>query len=231
MQAVSLLAVWWSLNRIAFTQVCLCKYVFALGYNPHDIKLLHPGVRILAEPPLAALPRQVQQDFDSKLLLRTISKTRRDAFHQLSDCKLTGTISQQGIFETNNFFLGDKQDVAAVFAITSRFNHSCVHNCTHTWNSNLGMMTVHTDQQVRSGDQLTVSYRNFIYCDRKSRQDSLRNQFNFSCHCEVSSVRFVECTKAVWMVSCVCAYLNPAPCVFKQLHCSCTPGEMHLTVK
>lgn len=162
--------------------------------------MLHAGVRILAEPLLVALPSYVegQKPSSNAMLLRAVPMSRKDAFHQLFDCRPTGgPINPQGIFDTNSFLLDSK---ACVFVITSRFNHSCAANCTHTWNSNLGMMTVQTDGKVSCGEELTVAYSNYCTDSWRVRQDALKIKYNFSCHCEVGGMQLKEGDRASFQV-------------------------------
>ncbi|MEW5298630.1 MAG: hypothetical protein WDW36_001726 [Sanguina aurantia] len=145
---------------------------------------LPAGVRILAEPPL--FTRAVNTPSASvETLLAPFSTAQQASFYQLRDCKLSGgPATAEGIMNTNSFCLGRFPTREGIFLTTARFNHSCVPNCYHAWNSSLGMMTVHTNSEVTSGDELMLSYGDYYSMDRGHRQVVLRGRYNFACGCK-----------------------------------------------
>lgn len=146
------------------------------------------GTRLFAERPLFTAPINSDKTtmFDDGKLLAALTPAQQDAFHRLYDCRLGGApISDQGTYNTNSFILGEVPTLAGIFILTCRLNHSCLPNCSHSWNSALGVRTVHTDRDVRSGEELTQSYNNFALCGWAARQETLKSQYNFLCCCEV----------------------------------------------
>lgn len=158
----------------------------------HASDHLHAGTRLFAERPLFTVPIHSDKTtmFDDGGLLAALSPAQQDAFHQLYDCRLGGgPTSDQGTYNTNSFILGEVPTLAGIFLLTCRLNHSCLPNCSHSWNSALGMRTVHTDRDVVCGEELTQSYNNFVLCGWAARQETLKSQYNFWCCCEVGEVR------------------------------------------
>jgi hypothetical protein len=62
-----------------------------------------------------------------------------------------------GIFSANDFSTGD--GMLGIFAICSRFNHSCVPNVHHTFNATLHAMTVHAIRDIAAGKQAVQKLR------------------------------------------------------------------------
>lgn len=149
--------------------------------------LLPPGVRIFSEFPL--ITRALDDaTTTTETLLEPLSKAQQVSFSQLHDCKLSGgPVTAKGTYHTNSFRLGEFPTRSGIFLTVSRFNHSCVPNCYHTWNSNLGMRTVHTDRMVKCGEELTLTYGDFDTMNWSARQAKLKSGYNFACACEVGA--------------------------------------------
>lgn len=148
------------------------------------------GVRIVCEPPLLTLPHTATQTSFAKLIM-AFSTTRKDALFQLYDCKRTGNDppTAEGILATNSFGLGNPGTDAGIFLTTCRLNHSCVPNCSHFWHSDTGLRTVHTSREIKSGEELTLSYISHHIMDWESRQAELEEVYNFICGCEVGGLQ------------------------------------------
>lgn len=84
------------------------------------------------------------------------------------------------IFETNGFTLGDSTE-GGVFAIGSRFNHSCTPNASQVWNGNIGCLTVHANKAIPLAEEITIPYIPLL-SDRNRRQLSL-DDWDFKCSC------------------------------------------------
>jgi len=87
-----------------------------------------------------------------------------------------------GIFACNNFQCGKG---LAVFATTSRLNHSCVPNVHHSYNPTIKKQTVYAVRDIQAGEELCTTYLGGqgVYYVRAQRIESLRNNYGFTCAC------------------------------------------------
>lgn len=118
------------------------------------------------------------------LEVSALSSAQQAAFYRLYNCKSSEVPTTAGIVLTNSFGLGLG---CCIFLIASRFNHSCLPNCNHGWDGRLGRKFVHTDRDVKCGDELTISY----FEETKwwsHRQAELQWKYCFTCNCEVCEV-------------------------------------------
>lgn len=122
----------------------------------------------------------------TEMLLALLSQAEQESFSQLYDCqRLGGPVTADGTYETNSFSLGQSPTRSGIFLIVSRFNHSCVPNCYHTWNSNLGKRTIHTNVKVERGEELTLTYNDYYAMSWSARQAELMRCHKFACGCKV----------------------------------------------
>lgn len=75
----------------------------------------------------------------------------------------------------------EKDDGAGVFPNAARFNHSCNPNACFTWNPAIKKETIHTIQDVRKGEEITLSYCDITH-DKATRRWELKH-YGFVCDC------------------------------------------------
>lgn len=85
---------------------------------------------------------------------------------------------------TTNCFEGATSSLSSLYLKASRFNHSCLPNCTYTVASEDGVtsITVFSRQDVQSGEELTVPYL-WIFHPREERQAKTLGIWGFVCGC------------------------------------------------
>lgn len=64
----------------------------------------------------------------------------------------------------------------------SRFNHGCAPNTYTTHNAALGARTFHAVREIPVGEQLTISYIDFVYRHKGYRMERL-GKWDFTCAC------------------------------------------------
>ncbi|MCJ1394080.1 hypothetical protein MMC18_006958 [Xylographa bjoerkii] len=149
------------------------------------------GTRLLAEKPLIKVPQSTDTPEALQLeiadQLRLLSKDEQRAFLYLHNNYPGSLTPFTGIAKTNAVPLGTSSGEGAVFVEISRFNHSCISNCQHTWNSHIGQETVHAVKEIKKGEELTIAY---LYQDDTyaSRQNNLEKNFDFTCICDLCSL-------------------------------------------
>ncbi|KAK5731473.1 hypothetical protein LTR17_011361 [Elasticomyces elasticus] len=91
-------------------------------------------------------------------------------------------IRVMGTFACNNFQCGTG---LAVFATTSRLNHSCVPNVHHSFNPTIGQQTVYAVRDIAEGEELCTTYLGGqgVYYVRAQRIEILRGSYGFTCLC------------------------------------------------
>lgn len=104
--------------------------------------------------------------------------------------------SAEGIRQTNALPLGSTQGDAygtsgeatemGVFYECSRINHSCRPNAQNQWCSRLGSMTIHAIDDIKPGEEITISYTPDVMTSAERRQ-RLLTRFGFLCTCSLCS--------------------------------------------
>lgn len=62
-------------------------------------------------------------------------------------------------------------------------NHSCVPNVYHTWNENLGRLTVHALRDIKAGEEILTTYISALLTrEMRADEDHLGN-YGFVCAC------------------------------------------------
>lgn len=79
-----------------------------------------------------------------------------------------------GIYTANSF--------GSIHLLASRFNHSCLPNTTHVYNSTLDKETFHTIQDISAGEELLISYMDGSNWVKSKRQEFLQ-KWGFECNC------------------------------------------------
>ena len=72
--------------------------------------------------------------------------------------------------------------ITGIFLQASRLNHSCMPNCTYSWNKNLKHHRVHAVRDIAVGEELTISYV-WILLDCAIRVKELMHGYGFVCDC------------------------------------------------
>lgn len=104
-----------------------------------------------------------------------------------------------------------------MYCIGSLFNHSCTPNCVAVFNET--QLVVHAIEQVKTGDELTISYTE-LFEPREVRQHELKSQYCFDCCCPRCLDK--EDSKELLMCSFRCVNLNCSGAVPE------TIGQFHL---
>lgn len=125
------------------------------------------------------------EDLYSKVL--ELSDEHRQSLTALCNVYAHDTLMAHydGIVRTNAFDTGD--DMAAVAIEASRINHACDNNSMHSWNKDLGQVTVYAVRDINPGEEITTNYfgRGMT---RNERQTSLRDTYQFNCTCGLCSL-------------------------------------------
>jgi len=114
-------------------------------------------------------PSQIHPTVEGK------ERTRIEQQHAARTGKEPSLIS---IFQTNCM---EMNKGAAVFPHAARFNHACSPNACFTWNAGIGKETIHMMNDVKAGDEITLSYCDMLH-DKALRSWELKH-YGFSCDC------------------------------------------------
>ena len=79
---------------------------------------------------------------------------------------------------------GISKKVSGIFLKATRINHSCRPNAHHTWNDNLGKLTIHTMVHIPAGAEISISYLE-MFPPRLKRNHQLHRIYEFECQCQV----------------------------------------------
>lgn len=178
------------------------------GYGCFALKDIKRGERILADDPLLVIPiadylhNDILEAFaklspdDAELYFSLYSGHGQDPkkwpsyihpqvegrerlrIQQQHEARLGKEASLISIFQTNCMEMGKG---AAVFPHAARFNHSCNPNACFSWNSAIGKETIHIMNDVRAGEEITISYCDMVH-DKKLRSWELKH-YGFECDC------------------------------------------------
>jgi hypothetical protein len=150
------------------------------------------GTRILSEEPIIRVPEAV---LDSQTQLESIheqvdalTQEQRSAFLSLHNIYVDDAASQYlGIIRTNALPFGDNVEEGGIFLNASRINHACNNNAQKSWNENIKRHTVHAIQDIDEGEEITIYYLGVLN-NRKTRQETLKRKFAFTCSCRLCSL-------------------------------------------
>lgn len=174
------------------------------GFGVRATRAFMTGELILTEEPLLSVQREfffsismdedmVQQRTKSLLneslceSLRRLSSSEHASFDALACYQPDGRRSALGIFRTNALETGSR---GSVFALSARFNHSCVPNVSHRWSNATGRLVMKAARDIRMGEELTIAYR-AQDLPREERRRQLRTEFGFMCECDLCSAQEV----------------------------------------
>jgi len=152
-------------------------------------KNIPPGTLILSESPIITTDcitsmETVEKDIARNL--RTKDKDSQRAYLSLHNNFPGEKSILSNIIRSNGYPLGPNSEVGGVFLNIARLNHSCRPNAKHSWNKNLKQQTVYALRNISAGEEITLSYLDGGAS--KERQESLLQNFQFRCKCDLCSL-------------------------------------------
>jgi len=110
---------------------------------------------------------------------------RRAAVMQLADVFSADSAeaTPAGIARTNSIPVGDD---GALFALSARFNHSCLPSARWCWRADLGCLLIFAMRPIAAGEQVTIAYSK-TFAEREKRVRHLQAKFKFTCACPLCS--------------------------------------------
>lgn len=117
--------------------------------------------------------------------LKALPKDHQRAFLSLHN-NYPSKIPLSNIIRSNGYPLGPTSEVGGVFPNLSRINHSCKPNAKLSWNPAVQMYVVYAIRPVAEGQEITVSY--LSGGDSRQHQEELKENFGFTCTCELCSL-------------------------------------------
>jgi hypothetical protein len=143
------------------------------------------GTRILIEKPLFTASSPVGS-LDNVVLakVKALSKEQQRQFLSLHN-NYPGKNPFSGIFKTNALPCGPDSPIGAVYSNICFINHTCIPNSHNSWNSKTGLETIHAIREIKSGEEITISYA--AGEPARQRLAKLKDAFGFDCNCELCS--------------------------------------------
>ena len=87
-----------------------------------------------------------------------------------------------GIFASNSCNMASFRG-RGLFPTFSLINHSCVRNARHIISSDERLMEIVAQQDIRDGEEINVRYTTGVLEPLTSRQETITNQWHFTCGC------------------------------------------------
>lgn len=146
------------------------------------------GKRILCEKPLFTTPNlspMSVMESNVATQLKTLSKTEQRQFLSLHN-NFPSKHPFSGIVKTNALPCGPTSTIGGVYPTISLINHSCLPNAHNSWNSDTKCETIHSICDIKSGEEITISYDRGGPFD--SRRAHLKDAFGFDCACSLCSL-------------------------------------------
>jgi len=149
-----------------------------------------PGTLILSEPPIITTDCITSMDTVEKDIARNLRTKDKDSqraylsLHNNFPSEKKSILSN--IIRSNGYPLGPSSEVGGVFLNIARLNHSCRPNAKHSWNKNSKQQSVYALRNISAGDEITLSY--LEGGASKERQESLLQNFQFRCKCDLCSL-------------------------------------------
>ncbi|KAI0965166.1 hypothetical protein F4678DRAFT_453665, partial [Xylaria arbuscula] len=145
------------------------------------------GTRILCEKPVFTLhnepPGPLHRAAASKL--SSLAKEEQRQFLSLHN-NFPDQYAFAGIVKTNALPCGPGARTGGVYLQISRINHSCLPNCSNSWNDETNCETIHAIKDILAGEELTISYD--LGDTASLRQARLQSNFGFNCQCELCTL-------------------------------------------
>ena len=149
------------------------------------------GTRILSELPLFCVSwDNPDMDAVDDMVTNEVSRlnvAQRREFFDLTNIHGATHSLAMGIARTNVLPLGSNARSGGLFLVASRVNHSCRHNAQHTWNENIGRLTIYALRDIKPGEEITICYLPHT-SPFEERRRTLSTSFKFTCACELCSL-------------------------------------------
>lgn len=150
------------------------------------------GKRILHEKPLFTTPNMSPisvMESSVAMKLKSLTKAEQRQFLSFHN-NFPGRHPFSGIVKTNALPCGPDSTVGGVYPTICLINHSCLPNAHNNWNSDTKCETIHAIRDIKSGEEITISYNKAGPFD--SRRTHLTEAFGFDCDCSLCSLPFPE---------------------------------------
>lgn len=152
-------------------ELCQIADVGEMGVGVLAGHSLPRGLVILMEEPMFLLPDGHSRADLEKSVSELDDESRR----------MLGDIGE--IWEGNRLVMLEHR-CSGFFRIAVRFNHSCLPNARHYWNTATKELVVVTTREIRKGEELTISYLgDALHQGIEGRRIELQSRFNFACGC------------------------------------------------
>lgn len=121
-------------------------------------------------------------DFDQQARMHLIDRTDTSLDEEDIEEIVANQVRVMSVFACNNV---QAETGNAVFATSSRLNHSCVPSVHHSFNPTLQKLTVHATRDIEAGEELCTTYLGGLgsYWTRTQRMEVLRTAYGFTCQC------------------------------------------------
>ncbi|KAI0395389.1 hypothetical protein F5Y17DRAFT_423408 [Xylariaceae sp. FL0594] len=147
------------------------------------------GTRIICEQPLFRIINKEDVASLDKLVAAKVESLSEEDQREFLTMRINipGKHGFARIFMSTSFPCGAGAPISGIFLECYLLNHSCLPNCTHQWNANIGRMTVHAMKDILVGDELTRCYAGGLYEERQ-RKLSQYDYGGFTCRCELCGI-------------------------------------------
>lgn len=148
---------------------------------------LHAGDLLLGERPVLTFTggdanwvASLDAQFDQ------LSDARKEAVMGLHDAHCgSGRQSVAGIMSSNTFMRGMGSSDGVLCEVASRFNHSCLPNCEHSWDEEANELQVYASTDIAEGEELCIHYID-VRAPAGERAPQFVS-FGFRCRCPACS--------------------------------------------
>lgn len=164
------------------------KEIIGKGTGIIATREIKRGERVLIEKPLIRHARNFD-DFDIIKTYDKLAKKEKAQISELCNVRPARIHPIIGIIWTNSISISRQE--SGLFITASRFNHACVPNACHSWNSDLTAITIHATADIREGEEITNSYLEGAG-SWAARRTVLARDFGFNCDCHCCKLVDVE---------------------------------------
>eukprot|EP00933_Yihiella_yeosuensis_P021709 TRINITY_DN17156_c0_g1_i1.p1 TRINITY_DN17156_c0_g1~~TRINITY_DN17156_c0_g1_i1.p1 ORF type:complete len:413 (-),score=63.98 TRINITY_DN17156_c0_g1_i1:194-1432(-) len=179
------------------------------GFGVVASEAISQGRCVLEEKPLFVVEQAGEpsdwREADIEALISSCSREGQASFWNLADSHAEDPSKKtaKGIALTNSYSLEtsdsedededaseDAKSAAGVFAVASRFNHSCTPNLHAVWRPDLGADVRHALCDLEKDEELTISYLGLsdLLSPAAERRETLRKRWKFQCRCKACSL-------------------------------------------
>lgn len=117
--------------------------------------------------------------------IKALSKIEQRQFLSLHN-NFPGKYPFSGIVKTNALPCGPQSPIGGVYPTICLINHSCLPNAHNCWNSEINCETIHAIRDIKSGEEITISYDKGD--PSEPRRANLKQAFGFDCNCALCSL-------------------------------------------